>query len=118
MVQFRYGTKEAFLESLLREEYETRLLRTEPDPGMTGLQRVLAQIAHQNREERAAGDVRGVVAGVVQQWRDRRGHPTPDATRTDISIVPQVPLLNLLDGDPPSQKHSRPRHPRQSGSAW
>jgi AcrR family transcriptional regulator len=44
MVQFRYGTKEAFLEALLREEYETRLLRDEPEPGMNGLERVLAQI--------------------------------------------------------------------------
>jgi AcrR family transcriptional regulator len=44
MVQFRYGTKEAFLESLLREEYETRLLATEPGPDTSGLDRVLAQI--------------------------------------------------------------------------
>jgi AcrR family transcriptional regulator len=44
MVQFRYGTKEAFLESLLREEYETRLLLTEPATEMTGLEQVLAQI--------------------------------------------------------------------------
>jgi AcrR family transcriptional regulator len=43
MVQFRYGTKEAFLESLLREEYETRVL-TEPLVGATGLDRVLGQL--------------------------------------------------------------------------
>jgi AcrR family transcriptional regulator len=43
MVQFRYGSKAAFLEVLLREEYETRLLR-EPDPGESGLAGVLAQI--------------------------------------------------------------------------
>jgi AcrR family transcriptional regulator len=43
MVQFRYGTKEALLESLLREEWETRLLIT-PDPDQTGIERVLGQV--------------------------------------------------------------------------
>jgi AcrR family transcriptional regulator len=43
MVQFRYGTKEALLESLLREEYEARLM-FEPAPGMSGLEQVLAQV--------------------------------------------------------------------------
>jgi AcrR family transcriptional regulator len=43
MVQFRYGTKDAFLESLLREEYETRVL-VPPPADLTGLERVLAQI--------------------------------------------------------------------------
>jgi AcrR family transcriptional regulator len=43
MVQFRYGTKEALLESLLREEWETRLL-AEPDPSLSGLEQTLAQV--------------------------------------------------------------------------
>jgi AcrR family transcriptional regulator len=43
MVQFRYGTKEALLETLLREEYETRLLADDPDE-LNGLERILAQI--------------------------------------------------------------------------
>ena len=43
MVQFRYGTKEALLESLLREEYESRLL-IPPDPELSGLGQVLAQV--------------------------------------------------------------------------
>jgi AcrR family transcriptional regulator len=43
MVQFRYGTKEALLESVLRDEYETRVL-AQPSSGSTGLQRVLEQI--------------------------------------------------------------------------
>jgi AcrR family transcriptional regulator len=43
MVQFRYGTKEALLESLLREEWETRLLIA-PDPEQTGLEQVLTQV--------------------------------------------------------------------------
>ena len=43
MVQFRYGTKEALLESLLRDEYEMRLMSA-PDPELTGLEQVLAQV--------------------------------------------------------------------------
>lgn len=43
MVQFRYGTKEALLESLLREEYESRLL-VSPGSELSGLAQVLAQV--------------------------------------------------------------------------
>jgi AcrR family transcriptional regulator len=43
LVQFRYGSKEALLESLLRDEYETRLLIA-PDSEPTGLEQVLAQV--------------------------------------------------------------------------
>jgi AcrR family transcriptional regulator len=44
MVQFRYGSKELLLETLLREEYETRLLLGDSDQYPSGLERVLAQI--------------------------------------------------------------------------
>lgn len=43
MVQSRYGSKEMLLESLLREEYESRLLDTPPVAG-TGLEQVVAQV--------------------------------------------------------------------------
>lgn len=43
MVQFRYGTKEALLESLLREEWETRLLIA-PDSSRSGFEQTLAQV--------------------------------------------------------------------------
>jgi AcrR family transcriptional regulator len=43
MVQFRYGTKEALLETLLRDEYETRLL-LDTSTESTGLARILSQI--------------------------------------------------------------------------
>ena len=43
MVQFRYGTKEALLETLLRDEYETRLL-LDTAQGATGLERILRQV--------------------------------------------------------------------------
>jgi AcrR family transcriptional regulator len=43
MVQSRYGTKEMLLESLLREEYESRLLDATLAAG-TGLEQVLAQV--------------------------------------------------------------------------
>lgn len=43
MVQFRYGTKEALLETLLRDEYETRLL-LDTSSESTGLARILSQI--------------------------------------------------------------------------
>ncbi|HEY1967672.1 MAG TPA: TetR/AcrR family transcriptional regulator [Pseudonocardia sp.] len=43
MIQFRYGTKEALLESVLRAEYETRLLDAEPATG-TGLEQLLNQV--------------------------------------------------------------------------
>lgn len=45
MVQFRWGTKEQMLESVLREEFETRLLPDVPDAA-SGLERVLHQIDH------------------------------------------------------------------------
>jgi AcrR family transcriptional regulator len=60
MVQFRFGTKEGFLESLLREEYETRLLVNRPAPGSSGLERVLAQIdLLHDQLEAAPGLMRG-----------------------------------------------------------
>jgi AcrR family transcriptional regulator len=43
MVQFKYGTKEALLETLLRDEYESRLL-LDASPESTGLERILCQI--------------------------------------------------------------------------
>lgn len=43
MVQFRYGTKEALLETLLRDEYESRLLLGTSGQS-TGLERILSQI--------------------------------------------------------------------------
>jgi AcrR family transcriptional regulator len=43
MVQSRYGSKEVLLESLLREEYESRLLNATPAAG-TGLEQLLAHV--------------------------------------------------------------------------
>jgi AcrR family transcriptional regulator len=43
MVQFRYGTKEALLATLLREEWEPRFL-VSPDPSLSGLEQLLAQL--------------------------------------------------------------------------
>lgn len=56
MVQFRYGTKEALLETLLREEYETRLLVETPSES-TGLERILGQIDQLDGHVRANPDL-------------------------------------------------------------
>jgi AcrR family transcriptional regulator len=56
MVQFRWGTKEALLESLLREEYETRLLPPAEDETAeetTGLEALVRQIDHLDTETAA-----------------------------------------------------------------
>ena len=44
MVRFRYGSKEALLESLLRNEYEPLLLAAAPE-GLDGLHRALAALS-------------------------------------------------------------------------
>jgi AcrR family transcriptional regulator len=56
MVQFRWGTKEALLESLLRDEYETRLLPPADDATddtTTGLERLIRQIDQLDTETAA-----------------------------------------------------------------
>lgn len=49
MVQFKYGTKEALLETLLRDEYETRLL-IDTSAHLTGLERILGQVDQLDNE--------------------------------------------------------------------
>lgn len=56
MVQFKYGTKEALLETLLREEYETRLLIDFP-ADWTGLERITGQIDQLHDQARANPDL-------------------------------------------------------------
>jgi AcrR family transcriptional regulator len=43
MVHARYGSKDAILDTLFRNQYEQRL-RPAPDPGTTGLQQAFAQV--------------------------------------------------------------------------
>jgi AcrR family transcriptional regulator len=45
MVRDRYGSKEALVEALLREEFEPRVNPSPPD-GLTGLERVFDQVDH------------------------------------------------------------------------
>jgi AcrR family transcriptional regulator len=84
MVQFRYGSKELLLETLLREEYETRLLLGDSDLA-SGLERVLAQIDRLHDEAVASPELmRGFFAlcfesigpvpslnGWINDWLDR-----------------------------------------------
>ena len=108
MVQSRYGTKEMLLESLLREEYESRLLDATPTAG-TGLEQVLAQVERLHDEVVANPELmRGFYAlcfesigpvpslrSWITDWLDRYEAATEEAIeagvadgsiRTDIDI--------------------------------
>jgi AcrR family transcriptional regulator len=106
MVQFRYGTKEALLESLLLEEYEPMLL-TEPSPTATGLERVLAQIDRLNDQViTTPGLMRGFfvlsfealgplksLSDWICDWLERYESATVAAIRTGIddgTIRPEI----------------------------
>jgi AcrR family transcriptional regulator len=106
MVQFRYGSKEALLETLLREEYETRLLLGDSDQP-SGLDRVLAQIDRLHDEAVANPELmRGFFAlcfesigpvpslnGWINDWLDRY-HASTSASlasgREDGSIRSEI----------------------------
>ncbi len=106
MVQFRYGSKEALLETLLRDEYETRLL-SEPVEGASGLDRLLGQIDRLHDEAVANPDLmRGFFAlcfesfgpvpsltGWINDWLDRYDKTTAaafEAGRADGSLRPEL----------------------------
>jgi AcrR family transcriptional regulator len=98
MVQFRYGTKEALLESILRDEYETRLLGT-PEPDTTGLDRLLGQVDRLHDQVAASpelmrgffvlcfesvGPVRSLSAW-IDEWLTRYELATVEAIRAGIA---------------------------------
>jgi AcrR family transcriptional regulator len=106
MVQFRYGTKEALLETLLRDEYETRLLLDDREDA-TGLERILGQIDQLHDEARANPELmRGFFAlcfesfgpvrslnSWINDWLDRYDKATVaalEAGRADGSIRPDI----------------------------
>ena len=106
MVQLRYGTKEALLETLLRDEYETRLL-LDASEDATGLERILCQIdrlhdgAVENPELmrgffalcfRSFGPVQSL-SEWINDWLARYDEVTTDALeagRADGSIRPDI----------------------------
>lgn len=106
MVQFRYGTKEALLETLLRDEYETRLL-LDTSGESTGLARILSQIDRLHDEALANPELmRGFFAlcfesfGPVQSlsdwindWLARYDEVTVSALETGVadgSVRPDI----------------------------
>jgi AcrR family transcriptional regulator len=106
MVQFKYGTKEALLETLLRDEYETRLL-IEISEEQTGLNRVLGQIDRLHDEAAANPELmRGFFAlcfeafgplpslnAWINDWLARYDEVTVsalEAGRADGSIRPDI----------------------------
>lgn len=106
MVQFRYGTKEALLETLLRDEYETRLL-LDTSGGSTGLERILRQIDRLHDEALANPELmRGFFAlcfesfgpvpslsDWINDWLARYDAVTTsalEAGRADGSIRPEI----------------------------
>jgi AcrR family transcriptional regulator len=98
MVQSRYGTKEMLLESLLRAEYESRLLNPAPAEG-TGLEQLLAQVDRLHDEVVANPELmRGFYAlcfesigpvpslrSWITDWLDRYEAATEKAIKTGVA---------------------------------